>query len=522
MKRTVISGVVAAACWVAPAFCQTGSAQTEPAKEKTAPLYQVTVSERSVDAVNYQYRSGPTKIDFRGTVLLSHGKGEATVQSQRGSTEIDAKFENLVPPTQFGREYLSYVLWAISPEGAPHNLGEIVPDGSNHAHLRVSTDLQVFGLIVTAEPYSAVRQPSDVVVLENQIRPDTLGRAQPIRAKYELMPRGQYTYQVPEGSAAAAPAPRVSMDRYEAILEVYQAQNAIAIARAAHAEQYAPEAFNKAEQAFAEAQQLQSSKAASSVIVEHAREAAEAAEDARTIAERRDQEGRVTQARTEAQQALRAKAQAEAAAVQARAEADAARADLEAERAARQQAEAAAARQQEEQVQAERSETAPVAAPAPVPPNRQADQTTLRVQLLGRLNGVLPTTDTPRGLVVTLGDGSFAGSVLRAQTSEILARLAPLLAAQLGLRIHVEGYTDSRETQELSARRAAAVSEALVAAGLSARAVSSEGLGDSRRLQSNDTEAGRFENRRVEIVVTGEPIGSLPYWDRPYSIAPEK
>jgi flagellar motor protein MotB len=518
MKRTVISGVVAAACWVAPAPCQ-----TQPAKDRTVPLYQVTVSERSVDAVNYQYRSGPTKIDFRGTVLLTHGKGEATVQSQRGSTEIDAKFENLVPPTRFGREYLSYVLWAISPEGAPHNLGEIVPDGSNHAHLRVSTDLQVFGLIVTAEPYSVVRQPSDVVVLENQIRPDTLGRAQPIHAKYELMPRGQYTYQVPEESAAAAGAPKVSMDRYEAILEVYQAQNAVAIARAAHAEQYAPEVFSKAEQALAEAQRLQSSRTSDTAIVEKAREAAEAAEDARTIAERRDKEDRIAKAQAEAQQALRAKAQAEAAAVQARAEADATRTDLEAERAARQQAEAdaAAARQQAEQAQADRRETTPAAAPAAELPNRQAAQTTLRVQLLDRLNGVLPTSDTPRGLVITLGDGSFVESVLRSPASQTVARLAPILAAQPGLRIHVEGYTDSRESQELSARRAAAVSEALVAAGLSARAVSSEGLGDSRPLESN-TEAGRIENRRVEIVVTGEPIGSLPYWDKPYSVSPQK
>src|SRR5215471_18869719 len=198
MNRTYIGSVIAGFFYTLPAAFYTlpAAAQQNPNSGRSVPLYQVTVVERSVQAVNYQYRSGPTRIDFRGTVLLSNAKGDATVESQRGRTEIDARFENLMPPTRFGREYLTYVLWAISPDGAPHNLGEIVTNASDHGNLRVTTGLQTFGLIVTAEPYSTVRQPSDVVVLENQVRPDTIGRTQPIRAKYELMPRGHYTYEV--------------------------------------------------------------------------------------------------------------------------------------------------------------------------------------------------------------------------------------------------------------------------------------------------------------------------------------
>jgi flagellar motor protein MotB len=520
MDRTLISTLVLVVWCALPGLCQ----QAAPASE-TVPLYRVTVIERSVDAINYQYRAGPTKIDFRGTVLLTNAKGDATVESHRGRTEIDAKLDNLVPPTRFGREYLTYVLWAISPDGAPHNLGEVIPDGSNHAHLKVTTDLQVFGLIVTAEPHSAVRQPSDVVVLENYIRPDTLGRAQPIQAKYELMPRGQYTYQVRDSlETAVNQAPKVSMNEYEAILELYQAQNAIGIAQAAHAQEYAPNTLAKAQQALAEAQRLGSVKANSSLIVEHAREAAEIAEDARAIAERRQKDEQLVKAQTAALEAQQAKAQAEAAAQQARAEAEAARTEAEAQRAARElaEADAASARQSAERAQADRIEPSPIPSPTASQPSRQAAQTALRVQLLERLNGVLTTRDTPRGLVVTVTDAGFAGSVLRPQVSEAVAAVARILAAEPGLHIKVEGYSDSSETQELSARRAATVSDMVVASGLPADRVSSVGLGDARPLESNLTEAGRLENRRVEIVVSGDPIGALPYWDKPYKLSPQR
>ena len=311
-----------------------------PAQEVTpqrpgVPIYNVTVIERSTKAVNYQYRSGPTVVDLRGTVLMSEAKGTATVESKRGRTEIEVAIDKLVPPTRFGREYLTYTLWAITPEGAPRNIGEVIPNGSDKARLRITTDLQAFGLIVTAEPYSAARQPSDVVVLENEIRPDTVGQIKPIQAKYELMPRGHYTWDVADKlKSDVAGAPKVSMDRYEAMLQLYEAQNAAGIARVANAEQYAPQTFAKAQELLAEAQRLQDSKAASSLIVQAAREAAQTAEDARQIAEKRRQEEKVDTLATEAAKAQSARVQAEGEAHRARIDADAARAEANAERTA--------------------------------------------------------------------------------------------------------------------------------------------------------------------------------------------
>lgn len=272
------------------AACLCAQNKAPAGRNGSEPLYQVTVVEQGLDAVNYPYGAAPTKIDFRGTVLLSDSKGQATVQAKTGRTEIDARFENLLPPTRFGSEYLTYVLWALTPEGNSRNLGEVVPDASNHAHLRVTTDLPTFGMIVTAEPYSAVRQPGDVVVLQNHARPDTAGKIEPIQPKPELMPRGHYTWQVPAGPQPAANAPKVSMGRYEAMSELYQAQNAVAIAQAAHAERYAPEVFAAAQRALAEAQRLEASKAKPKLVIQNSREAAQSAEDARLIAERREQD----------------------------------------------------------------------------------------------------------------------------------------------------------------------------------------------------------------------------------------
>jgi hypothetical protein len=198
---------------------------------------------------------------------MPEAKGQAIFETKRARTEIDVAVDKLAPPTRFGGEYLTYTLWAITPEGAPRNIGEVIPNGSDKARMHVTTDLQAFGLIVTAEPYSAARQPSDVVVLENEIRPDTLGQIKEIRARYELMPRGHYTYDVANKlKSDLADAPKVSMDRYEAMLELYEAQNATGIARAANAEQYAPQTFGKAQELLAEAQRLEDSKAATRLI----------------------------------------------------------------------------------------------------------------------------------------------------------------------------------------------------------------------------------------------------------------
>jgi len=499
-----------------------GSGQQIPPNHESRPIYTVTVVERTAKAINYEYRTGPTKIDFRGTVLLPYGRGEATVESLRGRTEIDAKFENLTPPTRYGREYLTYTLWAITPEGAPHNLGEVVAGGSDKAHLHVTTELQAFGLIVTAEPYSATRRPSDVVVMENEVRPDTVGKIQLIQAKYELMPRGEYTYEVPATLVAAeAAGPKLPMDRYEALLEVYEAQNAVGIARAADAETYATPTFQKAEGLLAEAQRMQAGGGPSNAVVQEAREAAQTAEDARSIAERRRQDLTLARAQAEAARAQQVQADALNEARQARVEADAARAQAELERSARERAEADAAGARR---RAELAMAAAAQASEPVPAAAQAQpgaaQSELRRQLLRELSGVLATRDTPRGLVATLSDSEFSGWQVRPMAAQQLARMAAIVAVRPGLRVEVEGHSDSAASAEAAWGRAAQVQRILMERGLPRETVAARGLGDSRPLVSNASPGGRVQNRRVEIVISGDPIGTLPSWDRTYSITP--
>ena len=509
-KHTIICSAILIFAWSA-------IGQEAPSKRDGAPLYNVTVVDRTTKAINYQYRQGPTKIDFRGTVLLPHGKGEATVESKRGRTEIEAKFENLTPPSAYGREYLTYTLWAITPEGAARNLGEIVPGSSDKAKLHVTTDLQAFGLIVTAEPYSAARRPSDVVVLENEIRPDTLGTIQPINAKYELMPRGHYTWHVPDQmDANVASMPKVSMSKYEAMLAVYEAQNALGIARAAGADNYAAATFQKAEAQFEEAKRLQAGKSPASKVVQNAREAAQTAEDARVIAEQRHQEEELAAAKKQAAQAEKARMEAQAEVQKARAEADAAHEQADAERAARERAQAAA-----RAVDAPR-ETGPAAmkAEVPAPPPTDWRRTELRRRLNAQLSGLLSTRDTPRGLVVTLGDPAFNGSEPKAGTVRQVSQLAAIVARYPGLRVDVEGFSDSAAAASSSLERAEAVRNIVLAQGLAPGSVTARGLGDSRPLVSNATAAGREQNRRVEVVISGDPIGRLASWDRTYNLAP--
>lgn len=272
------------------------SAQTEVESQRhqgdPQPIFSVTVVSRTLPAVNYGHRDGPTKIDFQGTVLLPKAKGDAMVESKRGRVSIDAKFDHLDAPTRFGREYLTYVLWAITPEGRPKNLGEILVDASNKAHISVTTDLQALGLLVTAEPYYAVTIPSDVVVLENVIRPDTVGVREEVNAKYDLLPRGQYTLTVQPAQIrpVTAETGKLSYDRYEAVLELYQAANAVQIAQSVGADRYATDTFNKAVGLLNDAQGLETRKGDTHAIVADAREAAQMAEDSRVLAiKRRDQ-----------------------------------------------------------------------------------------------------------------------------------------------------------------------------------------------------------------------------------------
>jgi outer membrane protein OmpA-like peptidoglycan-associated protein len=523
IKTTLPVLFVTIACW----------SQTPPPHPDTVPIYHVTVIDRTVSAVNYQYRGWPTQIDFKGTVLLPQAKGDAIVESKSGRTDIDARFRHLEAPQRFGSEYLTYVLWAITPEGHVKNLGEVMADAADNAHLHVTTDLQAFGLIMTAEPYNSVRLPSDVVVAENQVRADTIGSAQPIHARFELLPRGTYTYNVPADLRAFNEGPKVSMDKYEQIVEIYQAQNAVQIAQSQGADQYAPDVIAKARQELANAQQMQVNHGGRSMVVTMARAAAETAEDARELSIKRQQDTEIAQAQDTAARERKLREEAEDRAVRARAEAE--RANAEAEQA---NADANANR---EALDAERAQRAaliaqPAAPPPPQPqsyveppapnPNqaRAAARAALLQQLRGASGGAVEVIDAPRGLVLMVPDADFRGGTLSSPVAATLARVAPLVARTPGLTVEVDGYTDvgGAERESVAAERAERVRGALVRQGLSGSTVIARGMGNSHPLGSNAGAADREQNRRVEIVISGGVIGNLPLWDKTYTLSRDR
>ncbi|MBS1854277.1 MAG: DUF4398 and OmpA-like domain-containing protein [Acidobacteria bacterium] len=489
---------------------------TSSGSSQQVPIYQVKVIERTVSAVNYQYQGDPTHIDFRGTVLMPAAKGDAEVQSKQGRTRIDARFSGVGAPSRFGPEYLTYVLWAVTPEGGARNLGEVVADSGDRAHIKVTTSLQAFGMIVTAEPYSAVRQPGNVVVLENQVRSDTIGRIEPIHARFELLPRGNYTY---DHSAAAnqPPGPKVSMKRYESLLELYQAQNAIAIARSQGADRYAPDALAKADALFTQARQMEDHKGNRDTVVALARQAAQTAEDARAIASKRQEDEELARTKAQLSREQSRREAAEQAARQAQNDANQQQARFEAERAARERAEEAS--------RAAAAAATPPPPATPEPPRESAraeaaQKSALRRQLLERMSRYLPAIDSPRGIVVTIPSTSFRGEALDPVAAERISQLATVIAAQPGLNTKVDGYSDGDGTagDVASKIHADAVRDALVRGGLSPNAVEARGLGGSRPMVANNTLAGRQRNRRVEIVVSGDAIGTLANWDHAYSL----
>jgi outer membrane protein OmpA-like peptidoglycan-associated protein len=506
-------------------------AQNSSPNQDAAPIYRVTVVSRTLAAVNYQHRSGPTKIDFKGTVLLPAAHGEATVESKKGRIEIDSKFDRLEAPYRFGREYLIYVLWAITPEGRAVNVGEIVPGRSDKADLHVTTDLQVFGLMVTAEPYFSVTRPSDVVVLENTVRPDTMGGVEQVNAKYELLPRGQYIYNVQPSDIRSADAntPKVSMDQYEALIELYQAQNAVQIARSLGADRYAPDIYSKAVQQLGQAQDWQARKMGMRTVVTAARNAAQTAEDARAITVKRRDEERLALEQQTAAVAERRVQDAES-----RADAERERADSE--RIAKEQAQAEAvranqlARQEAENAQLARNAAAVQMATKQGSVQREraeSDKQALRVQMLRELAPILDARDSPRGLLVTIPDSRFQGPLtLRSGALDELGQIAFIVRSRPGLYLEVDGHTDNEGSdaydQQLSEQRAATVRDVLVRDGIPPNAIAIHGFGKTHPLVSNNTPAGRAGNRRVEVVISGDPIGTTASWDQTYTLIPRR
>ena len=472
-------------------------------------LYRVKVVQRDLDAVNYLHRNGSTMIGFKGTTLLPLAKGDAKVTSERGGIHIEAKFQGLTPANGFGPEYLTYVLWAITPDGRPNNLGEVLPAGTKN-NIDVTTALQSFGMIVTAEPYFSVTQPSDVVVLQNVILTSkTSGVLEKVNAHYLLLPRG--TYAQTEGSKSN-PNP-ITRDE-KSPLELYQANNAIRIAQAAEADKYAPEIMKEAMQDLQNATAIDQSKKGNRMLeVTFARQAVQRAEDARLVTLRR-------QAAERQLNADNAKRDAEAQAQQSQLQAQ--EAALAAERARAAQAEADADRARAEAAAAEAQARAAAA-------NKSAsDANAVREKLRAQLNSVLATSESARGLIVNMSDVLFDTGkyTLKTDTQISLAKVSGILQAYPGLKLQVEGYTDSvgsdEFNQKLSENRADAVRDFLVTQGVQPDNISATGYGKAKPVADNTTAQGRAQNRRVQLVVSGDAIGITQTGpDSPSSTTPQ-
>jgi len=511
----------------------------QSAAPASAPVHRTT------KAVNYRLRGDTVKVDFHGTELMQNASGEAKVTGKKSSVEIDAKFEGLDDPTKFGLEYLSLVLWAVSPEGRAVNLGELVVD-HNGSRVKAITDMQTFGMIVTAEPYFAVNQPGNMVVMENIVGATTVGRQENIDARYELLGRGTYSATNTKIQDAI-----FGIDRKTPRV-LFEARNAVRIANLAVADKYAPSILASATQQLRRAEEAYVQKRDKSTIETLARETVSTAEEARVMAvkqraeeeaqakaaaDKKAAEDREAKARqdaiTEAQrrqaaeearvQAEQARTQAEQARVQAQAaQADAERMKAEAVKArqeaetARKEADAArAAAEQQKQALAVEADKARKAAEESDRLRQQAEQekADLRAQLLQQLNTILATRDTARGLIANMSDVLFkTGSYeLLSGARERLAKVSGIVIAHPGLHLEVEGHTDAvggdDYNQKLSENRAQAVRDYLVQQGIPDNSIVSRGLGKTQPVATNDTPDGRQQNRRVELVLSGEAIG---------------
>jgi outer membrane protein OmpA-like peptidoglycan-associated protein len=552
------------------AFAQTDQSNqpdqnNNPAASNSWGIQMIARTSKAVD-----YRSGATTaVDLKGTDLMPDLTGKAKVSSKRQLTDIHVDVDHLKPAKSIDLAYMTYVLWAISPEGHPKNIGELVEHGGK-ASLHTTTDLQAFALVISAEPDFAVAVPSEMIVAENTLRATTQGRPETIDVHYEVIPRSIYVSQV-------RPIQNIYGEDKHTPLELLEARNAVRIAKDANAEQYAPDVLTRAETLLNQAEDYYQRKQGTKPIATVAREATQTAEEARLNSlhaaeqakldqERKENQERTTRARAEAeqaqQQAQEAKQQAEQAqqrAEQARQQAEAEaqqraaaeqqanneaaqrqqleqqqqaaqqaaqqaqqqaqqaqQAAQEAQQRAQQEAQQRAALAQEQQQTAQQAEQARQQAQEAQQRTQQveAEEAQTRQRLMSQLNQVLQTRDTARGLIVSMPDVLFdTGSAnLKPTARERLAKVAGILIAYPDIHVEVDGYTDSTGSpvfnEQLSQQRAASVQSYLVQQGVPSGSIAIHGFGEANPIASNDTAAGRQQNRRVELVVSGQSIGT--------------
>lgn len=535
MKKLYVVAVLVAGVSVLAAQSQSGTPTSAAA---SAPVSNAV--SHTTKAMHYRPGAN-TKLPFQTTDLMPGASGEAKIEAKKTTINIEAKIQGVEEATKFGLEYLTYVLWAVSPEGRADNLGELVIKKGT-AELKTSTDMQTFGLIVTAEPYFAVTQPGNMVIMEGAVP-----EGEVIGAKFELVGKGTYSSTNEHIQNAI-----FGIDR-STPMELFEARNAVRIAHIAAGDKYATSILAKADQQLSQAEQTYRSKQGKTAVDSAARETSQTAEEARIMAvkqkaeyeanariaaEKQAAEDREAKARAEAQaeaqrreQAEEAQKQAEAATAEAqrmKAEAEAAAAEAAQRKAAAEQAKAEAVAQQ--QALAEQTAAAQKSAAESEQLRQKAEQLQqqaeaqrqqaekekqeLRARLLAQLNSILSTRDSARGLIANMSDVLFkSGSFeLLPGARERLAKVSGIVLAYPTLHLQVEGHTDSvgsdEYNQSLSERRASAVRDYLVQQGIAANSVDSRGFGKTQPIASNETAEGRQQNRRVELVLSGDAIGN--------------
>jgi outer membrane protein OmpA-like peptidoglycan-associated protein len=505
----IAAGILASAVSARPASAQEVPNPTSVPAPRAAVVsqdgdvffYKVHVVQRDIDCINYLHRSGSTNIRFVGTNLLPNAEGKATVKSERGGITIDADFKGLTPANGFGQEFLTYVLWAISPDGRPNNLGEILPAGTKN-NIHVTTALQSFGLIITAEPYFSVSTPSDLIVMKNVASDDTSGVLEKVTAHTTLLPHGFYEEETAGAHTVDHPITR----NERSPLELYEAYNALRIAQATGSEKYSPMIYADANQDLKNAADIDESKHRDEKMeITYAREAVERAEDARVDTLKKKAAERQQIAQAEKDQAQRQAALSQQQAAQSQLQAEQAQLAAAQAQAAKQAADAARAEAEAQAAQAE--------AKAAAANQQAASAEQIREKLREQLNSVLATSETARGLIVNMSDVLFdTGKYTLKQGTQIsLAKVAGILEAYPGLKVQVEGYTDSvgsdQLNQTLSENRADAVMHFLVSQGVSQPNIAAQGYGKADPVADNSTASGRAQNRRVQLVVSGSAIG---------------
>jgi len=500
MRTLLLPSTVLLVVFHWPASSQSPTSESRSSQ----PLYQVTIVSRTTKALNYGYLTAPTRINFQGTPVAAEARGETIVEAKRGATLLKMRFDHVPRPNRFGAQYLTYVVWAISPDGRAQNLGELTLDGSLKGKLSTSTPLQTFAMIVTAEPYYSVTQPSDVVVMENVVGPGTIGNVQEVNATYELLPRKPFTYEV--GTAAKAATQSVNRDQYEAITALYQALNAIQIAQSQEADRYAPERLARARQLYDKARAYPTSL--SKEIVSVAREATQVAEDSRSIAAKRAEAEKLAIEKLTSQKT--AETQPAPAQVQPAPEIHKAAAPASSVAAN----ESARARQQIIPAPAQEKPAVEVNHSQFMRDNPQSREN--RARLLAALPRVFEVIDSGRGVLISIPESQVNSASLESNVAPIAAALRPYK----GLHMEVGGHTDAANAVAATERDAERVSLALISAGVPREMIAVRGYGNTRPRTSNASPGGRDQNRRVEIVIAGDEIGMLPTWDRTYSIQP--